>query len=70
MDSEIKIMKVTIEDKLKKLRKEFHQFYNPQCEYGQGYLDCLHEIAKELNISSKRLEFDVAFKECDKDIKL
>ena len=68
MDSETKIMKGTIINKLKKLREEFHQFYNPQCEFGQGYLDCLHEVAKELNIPSKRLEFDVVFKECGKDI--
>ena len=70
MDSETKIMKGTIINKLKKLREEFHKFYNPQCEFGQGYLDCLHEVAKELNIPSKRLEFDVVFKECGIDIKL
>ena len=70
MDSETKIMKVTIENKLKKLRREFHKFYDPSREFGRGYLDCLHEVAKELNIPSKRLEFDVEFKECGKGIKL
>lgn len=64
MDSEIKIMKGTVKDKLKKLRKEFHEFYDPHCEFGQGYLDCLYEVAKELNIPSERLEFDVDFKDC------
>lgn len=38
-----------IKVKLEKLREEFHQFYDPTCEYGQGYLDCLVEVAKELN---------------------
>ena len=64
MDSEIMIMKLTVKDKLKKLRKEFHEFYEPNCEFGQGYLDCLYEVAKELNIPAERLEFDVDFKDC------
>ena len=64
MNSEIMIMKLTVKDKLKKLREEFHEFYDPHCEFGQGYLDCLHEVAKELNIPSERLEFDVDFKDC------
>lgn len=53
-----------VKDKLEKLRQEFHEFYDPHCEYGQGYLDCLVEVAKELNIPAERLEFDVAFKDC------
>lgn len=57
---ELKIIK----DKLEKLREEFHKFYNPACEYGQGYLDCLVEVAKELNIPAKRLEYDIEFKDC------
>ena len=27
-----------IKVKLEKLREEFHEFYDPTCEYGQGYL--------------------------------
>ena len=54
----------TIKDKLEKLKWEFHEFYNPHCEYGQGYLDCLMEVATALNIPAKRLEFDVEFKDC------
>lgn len=63
---ELKIIK----DKLEKLRQEFHEFYDPTCEYGQGYLDCLVEVAKELNIPAKRLEFDVEFKDCSTCSKL
>ena len=60
----------TIKDKLEKLKWEFHEFYDPTCEYGQGYLDCLVEVAKELNIPAKRLEFDVEFKDCSTCSKL
>ena len=59
-----------IKVKLEKLREEFHEFYDPTCEYGQGYLDCLVEVAKELNIPAKRLEFDVEFKDCSTCSKL
>ena len=59
-----------IKDKLEKLREEFHKFYNPACEYGQGYLDCLIDVAKELNIPAKRLEFDVMLKDCSTCSKL
>ena len=63
---ELKIIK----DKLEKLREEFHKFYNPGSEYGHGYLDCLVEVAKELNIPAKRLEYDIAFKDCSTCSKL
>lgn len=38
-----------------KLLEEFREFFDPECEYGIGYLDALTEVCQRADIPHKRL---------------
>ena len=41
------------------LLEEFHEFFDPECEYGIGYLDALTEVCQKANIPHERLIDDL-----------
>lgn len=45
------------------IKREFDEYYNGECEYGKGYLDCLYEICHQFNIQVERTEMNLHIKE-------
>ena len=48
-------MKNSLKEIIVKLLEEFHEFFDPECEYGIGYLDALTEVCQKADIPHERL---------------
>ena len=49
---------------IKEVIEEFMTYFNPESEYGIGYLDCLIEICEKLSIPTIRTENGLMIKDC------
>ena len=55
--SEINVEILT--DIIKNIKKDFDNYFNSECEYGIGYLDCLQESCEQVSIPCTRTENDL-----------
>lgn len=55
--SEIDIELLT--DIVKDIKQDFTSYYDYECEYSKGYLDCLWEVCKRVSISAERTEMNL-----------
>lgn len=46
-------------DIVKDIKREFTNYYDYECDYGKGYLDCLWEVCKKVSIPAERTEMSL-----------
>lgn len=49
----------TLTNIIRNIKKDFDNYFNPECEYGIGYLDCLQEICEQVSVPCTRTENDL-----------